>query len=240
MQHPYHSYAKSGIYTITITAEDSGGFSSSHTRTITIFDIHPEAGFTYAPVSPVTGETIEFTDTSIDQDGYIVNWTWDFGDGTTSLEQNATHTYFQSGIKTITLTVTDNTGNISSVSKRITVANSLPVAQFFMIPEKPEEGESIDFTDISSDDDGNIVSWHWDFGDGTASDQQAPQHVYEDSGTYTITLIVRDNDGGEDTTTQSITVTSANGTPGFTYVILLLAATIVIFSIYRKRKDAKL
>jgi len=238
-QHPQHAYAQSGTYTVSLTIDDHDGVSSTNTVVVNISDIPPEADFTYTPALPTTGENIAFTDTSTDQDGYIVNWTWDFGDGTTSQEQNATHTYYQPGVKTVILTVTDNTNNTSTTSKRITVENTLPISQFSIDPRKPDEGEPVNFTDVSSDD-GDIVSWHWDFGDGTASDQQEPQHVYKEGGTYTITLTVRDNDGGENTATKTITIRSVNDTPGYTLILVLFAAVAVISIFNRKQKHTKL
>jgi len=238
-QHPLHAYAQSGIYNISLTVNDHEGVSSNHTIVISISDIPPEPDFTYYPSLPTTRESIAFTDTSTDKDGYIVNWTWDFGDGTTSQEQNATHTYYQIGVKTVTLTVTDNANNTSTTSKLIAVENTLPIAQFFIVPENPKEGESVNFTDVSSDD-GTIVSWHWDFGDGTASDQQEPQHVYTEGGTYTIKLTVRDNDGGENIVTKTISVTYVNDTPGYSLILVLLAVVAVITIFNRKQKHTKL
>ncbi|NIM11614.1 MAG: PKD domain-containing protein, partial [Candidatus Aminicenantes bacterium] len=66
--------------------------------------------------------TVNFTDTSTD-DGTIVSWLWDFGDGNTSTEQNPTHTYAADGTYTVTLTVTDDDSLTDSVSKIITVAD---------------------------------------------------------------------------------------------------------------------
>jgi len=61
----------------------------------------------------------------------------------------------------------------------------------------------------SSDSDGNIQSYHWDFGDGTTSEGQSPSHTYEEPGTYTVTLTVTDNDGSESTTTTVVVVNAA-------------------------------
>ncbi len=65
----------------------------------------------------------------------------------------------------------------------------------------------MEFTDLSSDPDGSIVSWSWDFGDGETSTDQHPTHNYPVSDEYTVTLTVTDDDGATDTATQTINVT---------------------------------
>ncbi len=70
-------------------------------------------------------------------------------------------------------------------------ANQLPVASF----DFTAAGLKVDFTDTSFDPDGYIVSWDWNFGDGTSSTQQNPTHTYDTSNTYIVSLIVTDNEG---------------------------------------------
>jgi PKD repeat protein len=69
----------------------------------------------------------------------------------------------------------------------------------------------VDFTDTSSDSNGSVVSWNWDFGDGSNSIDQNPTHTYETGGTYTVVLDISDNDGGMDSATQLVTVTAPVG-----------------------------
>jgi serine protease len=58
------------------------------------------------------------------------------------------------------------------------------------------------FNDASSDSDGSVVSWNWDFGEGSLSSEQNPTHIYGSSGTYTVTLSVRDDDGVQSSEVQ--------------------------------------
>lgn len=83
-------------------------------------NLPPKAGFSFLPELPFPGKTVEFQDTSTD-DGAIASWSWDFGDGTTSAEQNPTHVYGEPGTYTVTLTVTDDGGLTSRVTKAVTV-----------------------------------------------------------------------------------------------------------------------
>nr|BAL54852.1 PKD domain protein [uncultured Acetothermia bacterium]BAL57954.1 PKD domain protein [uncultured Acetothermia bacterium]BAL58568.1 hypothetical protein HGMM_OP2C118 [Candidatus Acetothermum autotrophicum] len=95
------------------------------------------------------------------------------------------------------------------------VPNAPPVAKFEFNPEifgidratwQPAVKETIVFTDQSSDPDGQITQWNWDFGDGTTSTTQSPTHAYEKAGTYTVTLTVTDNEGATGSTSVTITV----------------------------------
>ncbi len=85
-----------------------------------------------------------------------------------------------------------------------------------------------DFTDQSTDSDGSIASWAWNFGDGGTSTAQNPSHTYGSDGTYTVTLTVTDDDGATDQTSQDVTVSSSTTnsppTADFTYTTTDLTA----------------
>jgi outer membrane protein assembly factor BamB len=87
-----------------------------------VIDTKPVAAFSVNETDVVEGDTSIFTDLSFDQNGSIVSWNWDFGDGTSSTEQSPVHTYAIGEYKVV-LTVTDNSGNINAneFSKDITV-----------------------------------------------------------------------------------------------------------------------
>ena len=86
-------------------------------------------------------------------------------------------------------------------------ANQLPVASF----DFSATGLTVDFTDTSIDPDGFIVSWDWNFGDGTSSTLQNPTHTYDTSNTYIVTLTVTDNDGATDNAVHFIAVQPGPG-----------------------------
>lgn len=84
--------------------------------------------------------------------------------------------------------------------------NIPPTADFTYSPTGPTAYDVINFTDTSIDSDGNIISWHWKFGDGTNSSEQNPRHKYAIAGTYIVTLKVTDNLGAETITSKATPV----------------------------------
>jgi PKD repeat protein len=97
----------------------------------------PVADFTWAPLNPTTQSVVQFTDHSYDPVGFIVNWTWVFGDGTRSFAQHPTHQYTAPGTYTVGLTVRDNDGANDTVSKDVVVSSS---PNMFTITIKPGFG----------------------------------------------------------------------------------------------------
>ncbi|MBS3766136.1 PKD domain-containing protein [Candidatus Bipolaricaulota bacterium] len=174
----------------------------------------PVARFSYNPSDPRQGERVTFSaQSSYDPDGSINRFTWDFnGDGRTDASgQRVSHRYSSSGQYNVRLTVEDNDGARSSTTKRINVSreNQAPSARFNYNPSQPEPGESVSFDGSnSSDPDGNIASYRWDFnGDGfTDAYGRRASHSFGSSGSFDATLTVVDNDGARSSTTQTIRV----------------------------------
>jgi len=158
----------------------------------------PISNFTYTPSTPTDLNVIQFTDKSNDSDGTIASWNWNFGDGSTSALQNPTHHYADEGTYHVTLTVTDDDGASNSTSKDIIVSNVAPVSNADG-PYTCELGQTITFDGSKSyDNDGTIVSYQWTFGDGAIGTGMNPTHKYSNYGTYTVTLLVTDDDGATD------------------------------------------
>ncbi len=175
-----------------------------------IVNAPPVAGFTVNEVEP---NTIHFTDASTDVDGTIVAWTWAFGDGGTSTEQNPVHQYPGNGDYAVTLTVTDDDGDTGTVTLTVHVVNTAPVAAFTYTEEEPNK---IHFLDGSTDVDGSVVAWAWDFGDGTTSTEQNPVHQYPTNEHRHVTLTVTDNDGASHTIEAQLNLSNAIPVATFT------------------------
>ncbi|WP_374519328.1 collagenase [Undibacterium squillarum] len=205
---PSKTYSAAGTYTVTLKVTDNAGASTTTSKTVTVSATQTNKPPVAAFNSTASGLTVNFTDASTDADGTIASRSWNFGDGTTSTAANPSKTYAAAGTYTVTLTVKDNAGASTTVSKTVTVnagsTNKAPVAAF----TSTVSGLKATFTDGSTDADGTIASRSWNFGDGTTSTAANPSKTYAAAGTYTVTLTVKDNAGASATTTQSVTVTS--------------------------------
>lgn len=122
--YPEHIYSKSGTYTITLTVVDNDGRSSTETTTATISAISdvPPVPVLNAPNSSNVNELIIFgASSSYDTDGTIVNYTWNFGDGSVGYGVSAGHIYPAAGTYTVMLTVTDDDGDSTDTLTSVTV-----------------------------------------------------------------------------------------------------------------------
>lgn len=185
----------------------------------------PVARFTYAPWDPKTQEIVTFNASeSYDPDGgAIQSYQWNFGDDSTGSGMVVVHQYQYPGNYTVTLTVTDDEGQTDSTSSPygvptevIVTDNQEPAVSFTWSNNTGQSGV-IDFTDGSYDTDGEIVSWHWNFGDGSISTSQNPSHYYNRSGTYTVTLVVTDDNGAINSTSLDVVVPNLEPEAFFSY-----------------------
>ncbi|MFC1786627.1 NosD domain-containing protein [Halobacteriota archaeon] len=190
-----------GTWNISAVASNENG-TDMKTWIWNVTDSDPTADFTGTPTSGPEPLTVNFTDASTSYDG-IISWLWEFGDGTNSTEQNPTHDYAQEGVYTVSLTVTeaDTDSDVETKLGHITVLNTDPIAEFSAIPKIGFKPLAVNFTDLSSSYDG-IVSWFWEFGDGTNSTDQNPTHIYLQDGVYTVSLTVTEADSDSDTETK--------------------------------------
>jgi PKD repeat protein len=222
---PSKTYAAAGTYNVTLTVTDNGGLTHSRTTAVTVGsagNVAPVANFT----SSVSGLTASFTDTSTDSDGSIVTRGWDFGDGTTSSATNPSKTYSTPGTYNVTLTVVDNGGLKHSRTAAVTVSSGGTAPDAHWSLNRASSGAAfVRFTAAAStDSDGQIVSWRWDFGDGTTSTDIAPRKVYR-TGTYTFRVTVTDNSGLTDTASGTISVTATSAQLDLESVIVLPPAS---------------
>jgi len=167
----------------------------------------PRAIFESTVSAVNVGDVVSFDATnSSDKDGSITSFHWDFGDQSEQMGQTAIHVYNDFGIFNVTLTVTDDLGK-KSIFVQTIIVNALPRAVIGANPEVQFINEPIAFSgEGSTDVDGNIASFLWDFGDGNDSTQPNPQYTYEEVGSYMVTLTITDNRGAQSVDTRFVRI----------------------------------
>jgi PKD repeat protein len=204
--HPYASASStSQNYTVTLGVSD-GTLSGTTTATQTINDRPPTASFA-TPQSAPPGTPIQFNATASDPDGTISSYDWDWGDGTTNgTTASPTHAYSSGGNHTVTLVVHDNSGSTVTVSH--TIVDRPPVASFTAGPAGVLTQQPVSFdASASSDPDGTVNGYSWNFGDGSpAATGATPSHVYAHAGQYSVALTATDDAGLSATSTQVVSI----------------------------------
>ncbi|MTD12744.1 PKD domain-containing protein [Nakamurella sp. YIM 132087] len=207
---PSHSYTAAGTYQVTLTVTDNRGATNAITKPVTVTAPPPNQAPTAAFTSAATFLDATFNGGgSTDTDGTIASYAWNFGDNTTGTGATPSHSYTAAGTYQVTLTVTDDKGATNAITKPVTVtappANQAPTASF--TAQAMELTGNFDAT-ASSDPDGTIASYAWNFGDGTSGTGKTVSHPYAAAGTYQVTLTVTDNKGATGTSTQPLQVTA--------------------------------
>jgi PKD repeat protein len=175
----------------------------------------PTASFTYSPPNPFVGTYVQFNaNASSDSDGAIVSYSWSFGDGSTGSGPAIWHPFLYGGSFPVTLTVQDDDGATNSLTRTVQVGptNVPPVASFTFTNLG---GNWVQFNASgSSDSDGSIVSYSWNFGDGSAAGSGSViYHPFPTASTFLVTLTVTDDDGATGTVSQSVALAPANAAP---------------------------
>ncbi len=183
-----HIYSSPGNYPSSLIVTDTHGCSSSAVVSVVVNAI-PVAAFSGTPLTSCTAPLlVTFTNTST---GGGATYSWNFGDGGSSVLTNPTHTYNAIGSYAVTLYVTQN-GCVDSLRQPNYVIIQQLVADFKADTTRICLGQSISFTDLSVP---SPSIWNWSFGDGTNSAIQNPAHIYLAVGTYTVSLAASDPGG---------------------------------------------
>ena len=240
-----HQFSEQGTYTITLTVTDNNSQIDIDATSVSVTveatpNLNPVAAFSKSISNAVRGEIIHFNAAqSYDTDGLIASYKWDFGDGTTSPEIEVDHKYTETGVYTVTLTITDNDGVTSQTTSAITITNASPIASFTKSAETVKVDEMVSFDASESfDSDGSIASYSWEFGDGNTATGVTAENTYTKQGTYAITLTVTDNSGDSSTISANITVETESGLPLINIIgiaIIVIGAIIVILILARRR-----
>lgn len=214
--------------TIAFTPTLSGDFRNEFTRQLDI-RLEPQGvilptnpnlapAFTVTPASPQVLQTTTFDASTTTNNGsaclLACTYAWDFGDGGTGAGMTTTHQFRTAGNTVVTLTVTDSRGATASKTQSVTVAAPTPpTAAFRMSPTPAAIGTPVFFNASESQaiQPRTVVSYSWDFGDGTTGSGMTESHTYTGAGVYTIVLEVRDDAGASQRATQTLTVGGGGG-----------------------------
>lgn len=194
-----------GYFHVTLQGTDNTtGLTNWYTDSIYV---KPSPIPSFMTTPPCAGDSIQFTDMTSIQGGVITSWNWDFGDGSpASNDQDPKHLYASPGSYQVTLTVSSNNGCQNTFSDSIDV--SLKPTADFTFNNNQCARLPVSFTDTSiPGGTSSIVSWNWDFGDGSPADTtQTPVHVFDTAGVYTVTLTVFIQNGCSDEISFPVTV----------------------------------
>ncbi len=201
-----------GAYPVTLTVTSAAGCVKTVAHPVLVTP-SPVAQFVYNSIMPNSNDQYQFTDRSIVSAGALTAYSWDFGDGATSSDQNPVHAYAADGNYTVTMTVTSALGCTASISQTLVVSKNPNVIAGFTIDNAAKciTGNSFTFTNNTTVSGTTILDGYvWDFGDGTpASNVASPVHVYSAPGTYVVRLTATGHDGPTtftDVATQSVIV----------------------------------
>jgi PKD repeat protein len=170
------------------------------------------AGFTRAPTSGLVGAPISFQGAATDiYPGLRFIWKW--GDGTESAGASPTHVYAAPRSYEVTMTAKDETTFATTAPVVHTVVvNDQPAAAFTIAPNPATEGVRVAFNGAASiDADGTIVSYTWNFGDGSVGTGATPSHTYVSPGSYAVTLTITDSGGVASAISHGVTILAPAG-----------------------------
>jgi len=191
-QNPVHAFTGPGVFSVRLITINSHGCADTMIHQVPVNE-GPQAIFSYENIC--FGSITSFTDLSLPNAGTIMEWDWDFGDGSAhSMQQNPIHLYLLPGTYPVTLTVTNSNLCHHDTTVQVTI-QPLPTAQF-QTNAPVCVASPVSFTNLSTTLVGQIVKWKWEFGDGTDTTIYYPgnasiQHTFAGIGLqHTVRLTI--------------------------------------------------
>ena len=200
-----------------IHANDLGGCNPGDPGYPDCGDEFPPTADPGGPYTGHVGTSVGFSGLGIAGSGYIVSYSWTFGDSSGASGASPSHTYSATGTYTVSLTVTDSNSlsDTEYTTATITTAGSPPVSR----PGGPYSGlvsSSISFngsTSSATATGATITGYSWSFGDGGTGTGATPTHTYTTASTYTVSLTVTDSNGSTNTATTTATISTSSNQP---------------------------
>lgn len=209
VQNPTVSFPQPGTYTVTLVVRNADGTNGvTKNNYITVYP-SPTAGISANITTGCVPVDIQFTDKSSAGSGNIVSWQWNFGDGTTSTEQNPKKSFTTTGFYDVALTVTSSSGckSTAGYSRYIRIVPGVKAEFDKSISSSCKAPYNVNFINQTSGP-GNM-SYQWDFGNGNGSSQTNPTFTYANAGTYNVTLTANSEFGCSGTVTKPLTLGGA-------------------------------
>ncbi|MBD3259924.1 PKD domain-containing protein [Candidatus Woesearchaeota archaeon] len=219
-KNPVHIYTTEGTYYATVRVVDSANNVGSDTVTITVtkaqlYDLPPVVTAVASQDKGSAPLNVAFFATAVDNEDAEsdLKYSWDFGDGSHAEGKNPVHIYTAPGNYMATVRVVDTANNIGSDTLSINVQDpllnpNLPPAVTLNGPDRAYAGDVVQFTAIGTDpDEGDFLTYMYDFGDGGTAIEQNPVHTFMDEGVFTVRVTVTDGNGASTSDTRQIIIT---------------------------------
>ena len=213
-----HTFSAAATFRVRLTVSDSNNIQSVASLNLQVkTGIPPIARFIILPDGGDVITMFRFdASRSTDRDGRIVDYRWNFGDGGQGSGRSTEHRYRAPGQYQVALSVVDDHGLTADEKLALHVkdTSAAPVASFTISPETGTAEDTFHFDASSSRDDGRIVAYDWDFGDGSRLSGLSVDHKYARAGSYQVKLEVEDDDGQSQFASRNLRVKSSDGGGG--------------------------
>jgi PKD repeat protein len=191
LQNPTRIYNVPGLYTVSLQVTSPVG--SNTLEQADLVTVLPGVSFTANQTSGTGSLTVQFVDQSFVGDFEVSAWTWDFGDGGMSMEQNPEHTFAEPGVYDVSMTLSTDLGDSTATQAGFIVV--APATDFSADPTVGPPPLEVTFTDETAAGSFEVSAWAWEFGDGETSEEEAPVHTYATPGIYSVSLETTTDNG---------------------------------------------
>ena len=208
-----HTFASPGTDTVTLNTVDTYGNVASVSHVVEV--TNAIAAFSSSPGVATTNSAVQFDGSSSATTGASPSYAWSADDGWTSTDVTPTHAFATAGTHAVTLTISNGTDQ-DSITHYVKV-DAPPISNFAVTTAHPRTTYPVAFDGSSSTESGgSIATYQWDFGDDTTGSGSTPAHTYTTAGTYTVSLIVTDQDGNTSTPVARQVTVASSPTASFT------------------------
>jgi PKD repeat protein len=245
-----HVYGTAGLYTVSLRTSD-GLVEDTDTCMVDVGERDDPPHAVIAPDGPLVGDRlapVTLSATGSSDDHGVVNLTWEMGDGTVLEGWSVSHQYDGVGIYPVTLTVVDTGGLFDINRTTVSIENLAPEIASVDARSKARVGERQTFSVSATDADGQVANVWWDFDaeDGINLDEtgETVAHTFRSAGTFNVSCIVRDNEGGQAVYHMEVVVEEdgSSGMPASSVAVALLAmllAAVLYLALDKKPYQSK-